>query len=203
MPSGPTGRRCKGPRGEGPGCRHRPDAPRRTRELSPSAVRLMGTPTQPVNQQLGRLRAGSGGYPAHAASGWPPLVADAPSPAGRPGPRLPAPPARGCFPQPRLRTRELISRREQARALRDRPAQPGRPARPAPQHQGGSKVGQHVGVADGGRPGDVGFDLLFWELAGDLNPQPAVTRQRRTVHGVLLSAVVAAPLGWAVQPLRS
>ena len=38
------------------------------------------------------------GYPTLAASGWYPLAVDAPPPAGRPRPRLPAPPARGCLP---------------------------------------------------------------------------------------------------------
>jgi hypothetical protein len=38
----------------------------------------------------------------------------------------------------------------------------------------------------------------FWELAGDSNPQPAVTRQQRIVHGVLARAVLAAHVGWVV-----
>jgi hypothetical protein len=38
--------------------------------------------------------------------------------------------------------------------------------------------------------------LVVTGVGGGLEPQPAVTRQARTVHGVLACAVLAAPVGW-------
>jgi hypothetical protein len=44
----------------------------------------------------------------------------------------------------------------------------------------------------------------LWELAGGLEPPTCwITRQLTIVHGVLASALLAAPVGWVVQPVRS
>ena len=43
----------------------------------------------------------------------------------------------------------------------------------------------------------------FGSWRGDSNPDLLFTRQLPTVHGVLGCAVLAAHVGWVVQPLRS
>jgi hypothetical protein len=48
--------------------------------------------------------------------------------------------------------------------------------------------------------------VLLWVVARsapDQTQRLLFTRQARTVHGVLLSAVLAAQVGWVVQPVRS
>jgi hypothetical protein len=45
--------------------------------------------------------------------------------------------------------------------------------------------------------------LQFLELAGTRTPNLLFTRQERIVHLVLARALLAAQVGWAIQPLRS
>jgi hypothetical protein len=50
---------------------------------------------------------------------------------------------------------------------------------------------------------EIASDLHSWSWRGTRTPQPAVTRQRATVHGVLVRAVLAGHVWWVVQPARS
>jgi hypothetical protein len=57
---------------------------------------------------------------------------------------------------------------------------------------------------DPNAPGASNSDLCLFKLAGGVEPERLLfTRQPRTVHGVLWSAVLAAWVGWVVQPVRS
>jgi len=71
------------------------------------------------------------------------------------------------------------------------------PSRPT---RGGPSTGDE---SVGRTPINIASDLRFWGAGGGTRtPNLLFTRQPRIVHGVLAGAVLAAQVGWVVQPVR-